>query len=145
MTEIEKEIRVQTDCSGIDWVQVRELLKSVEMGHHEPEMHQKAFTNSFAVIFLLQNDRLLGMGRAVSDGVYQAGLYDIAVLPEFQGRGFGRLILEKLMKRLDGMNVILYANPGRSGFYEKFQFRTLRTGMIRFTNPERMAALGFIE
>lgn len=145
MTQNDKEIRVQTTCAGTDWVQVRELLKSVEMGHHEPEIHQKAFTNSYAVIFLLQDDRLLGMGRAVSDGVYQAGLYDIAVLQEFQGRGFGRLILEKLMKRLHGMNVILYANPGRSGFYEKFGFRTLRTGMIRFTNPDRMAALGFIE
>ena len=145
MTEIEKEIRVQTDCSGIDWIQVRELLKSVEMGHHEPEMHQQAFINSYAVIFLLQNDRLLGLGRAISDGIYQAGLYDIAILTEFQGRGFGRKIVESLMDRLEGMNVILYANPGRGGFYEKFGFRNLRTGMIRFKNPDRMAALGFIE
>lgn len=145
MGKMEREIRIQTDCRGIDWKQVRALLARVEMGHHEPEVHQKAFTNSFAVIFLLQENRLLGMGRAISDGAYQAGLYDIAILPEFQGRGFGRLILERLMDCLDGMNVILYAMPDKLGFYEKFDFRKMRSGMIRFTNPDRMAERGFIE
>ena len=38
---------------------------------------------------------LIGFGRAISDGEYQGAIYDVAVLPENQGKGVGRVIKKK--------------------------------------------------
>ncbi|HCF61931.1 MAG TPA: GNAT family N-acetyltransferase [Myxococcales bacterium] len=138
-------LTVHSSVTDADWRQMRDLLALVGMGHYAPELHQRAFENSFAVVFLREATRLVAMGRAISDGAYQAGLYDIAVHPHFQGRGLGRFVLRSLLSQLEGMNVILYASPGVEPFYEKEGFRGMRTGMIRSLSPEKMYARGFID
>jgi predicted N-acetyltransferase YhbS len=88
---------------------------------------------------------LIGFGRALSDGVYQAALYDVAVLPEFQGKGVGTAIVKNILDRLASCNVILYASPGKEAFYRALGFRQLKTGMALFKHAEKMAAKGFSE
>ena len=121
------------------------MLGEVGMAVHAPEIHQKAFENSYGVVFLFEDDKLIGMGRSVSDGAYEASLYDIAVLPSRQGEALGRCIVETLMEELDGLNVILFASPGKQGFYHKFGFKDLKTGVIRFVNEGEMREIGFID
>jgi GNAT superfamily N-acetyltransferase len=87
----------------------------------------------------------VGFGRVLSDGAYQAALYDVVVLPAWQGRGIGRAILEHLLQKVRDCNAILYANPGKEGFYGRLGFRRLTTGMGRFLRPGRMEEKGMIE
>jgi ribosomal protein S18 acetylase RimI-like enzyme len=122
----------KNDCSGIDWRCVAETLARVGMAHFAPEVHRKAFAASYATVFVLEAERIVGFGRALSDGAYQAAIYDVAVVPESQGRGVGRLIVENLLDGLAGCNVILYAAPGKEDFYRRLGFRRMRTGMARF-------------
>jgi len=82
---------------------------------------------------------MIGFGRAISDGAYQAAVYDVAVVPEFQKMGIGKIIMEKILERLSGCNVILYAAPGKEDFYLKLGLRKMKTGMALFRNPEKMA------
>jgi ribosomal protein S18 acetylase RimI-like enzyme len=138
-------IRIQNDCLNINWDNIPEILRKVGMGYHETEMHKKAFENSYAVVFVFSDDKLIGFGRAISDGVYQAGLYDIAVLPDFQGKGIGSLIVENILKAISNCNVILYAATGKEKFYEKLGFRKMKTGMALFVDKERMRVRGFTE
>ena len=35
---------------------------------------------------------MIGFGRAISDGTYQAAIYDVAVNPDFQKKGLGNII-----------------------------------------------------
>lgn len=70
-------------CSKVDWKLVADTLKIVEIGYHGPGLHKKAFENSYVTVFLYQNIRTIGFGRAISDGAYQAAIYDVAVNPEF--------------------------------------------------------------
>jgi len=132
-------------CAGVDWREVADTLERVGMAHFAPESHQRAFAASHTTVFIHEGERLAGFGRAISDGVYQAALYDIAVVPEMQGRGVGRIIVEGLLARLPGCNVILYASPGKEGFYRKLGFRLMKTGMAAFVKAEAMAAKGFTE
>lgn len=132
-------------CEDVDWKEVAALLARVGMAHHAPEVHERAFAASHTVVFVHDDGELVGFGRALSDGEYQAALYDIAVAPEMQGRGVGRLIVERLLDRLSGCNVILYAAPGKEGFYDRLGFRRMRTGMALFTRPETMAEKGFTD
>jgi GNAT superfamily N-acetyltransferase len=139
------DLRIQENCDGIEWSEIRDALKQVGMGYHEPEQHQKAFQNSFAVVFVFDRDHLIGFGRAMSDDAYQAAVYDIVVLPEYQKRGIGRVIMEKILQKISHCNTILYANLGREGFYEKLGFRRMKTAMGRFLRPEIMLERGFIQ
>src|SRR5262249_52791313 len=41
--------------------------------------------------------RLVAMARALSDGVYKAMVFDVIVLPELQGEGLGRKVMEMLL------------------------------------------------
>ncbi len=88
---------------------------------------------------------MIGFGRAISDGAYQAAIYDVAVNPEFQKKGLGNIIIENILERLPECNIILYASPGKEGFYIKNDFRKMKTGMALFTNAQTMSEKGFTE
>lgn len=115
------------------------------MAFYEPKIHQKAFKNSQLVAFARHEQQLIGCGRALTDFAYQAALYDIAILPEYQGHGVGRKIIESLLAQMPGCNVILYASPGKEPFYEKLGFRRMRTGMARFLKERAMQERGFTD
>lgn len=84
------DVDVRHGCTGADWQTVSDILKSVGMAYHEPEVHRRAFEGSHTTVFVYHAERLIGFGRAISDGVCQAAIYDCAVRPEFQGRGSER-------------------------------------------------------
>ncbi|MGI5897233.1 MAG: GNAT family N-acetyltransferase [Oscillospiraceae bacterium] len=75
------------------------------------------------------NDSVVGIARCVGDGGMVAVLVDVAVLPDYQGKGIGsalvRLLLEKIKEDLHpGQKVMisLIAAHGREGFYRRFGF-----------------------
>lgn len=131
-------LQIKTDCSGVDWQSITQLLKAVGMAYHEPEVHQRAFEASYAKVFVYEGSQLIGFGRAISDGEYQSAIYDVAVLPDAQGKGVGKIIIETVLNRLPDSNIILYANPGKENFYKQFGFGLLKTGMGRFTTGKAM-------
>ena len=124
------EVEVRQDCAGVDWKAVSEILKRVGMAYHEPDVHKRAFEASHTTVFIYHAKRLIGFGRAISDGVYQAAIYDCAVLPEFQGKGIGTIIMKNILPRISHCNIILYASPGKEGFYQKHEFGYGNTGNI---------------
>ncbi len=138
-------IETKTEIENVDWVLVSETLKSVGMAHHSPEKHQKAFEASYCTVFLYDQDKMVGFGRAISDGAYQAAIYDCAVVDVYQGKGLGKLIVQKILIQLKDCNIILYASPGKEDFYEEQGFSRMKTGMAYFINRESMSERGFTE
>ena len=132
-------------CCGIAWECVVSILELTGMAFYSPQTHQQAFEASYAKVFVYDEETLIGFGRAISDGVYQAAIYDVAVMPEYQGRGIGLQIIENLLSRLSQCNVILYASPGKEGFYQKLGFRNMKTGMALFAWADAMREKGFTE
>ena len=138
-------VDISFDCSSVDWSIISETLKQVGMAYYSPDIHQKAFEASHTTVFVRHDDTLIGFGRAISDGVYQAAVYDVAVVPEYQRKGIGSIIMESIFSRLSHCNIILYASPGKEEFYETLKFRKMKTGMALFKSSEAMAARGFTE
>ena len=138
-------INIKKDCSNINWSEVKNILKTVGMSYVSADLHKKSFENSYTVIFVFDNEKLIGFGRAISDGVRQAAIYDVATLPEYQGKGIGRLIIESIVNNTPTCNFILYASPGKESFYEAIGFKKLKTGMGLFINMETMKNRKFIE
>lgn len=131
-------LKIITDCDGVDWRKIADSLKKVGMGYHEPAVHKKAFEASHTSVFIYEESQLIGFGRAISDGQYQGAIYDVAVLPESQGKGVGKIIVQTILDRLPDCNIILYATPGKEGFYQKLGFGKMKTGMALFTTVQAM-------
>ncbi len=138
-------LRLQYDTRNIDWDIVVDILKRVGMAYHTSEIHKRAFENSYTVLFVFEEDKLVGFGRAISDGEYQAAIYDLAILPSYQGKGIGKMILQEIIKKTPDCNFILYASPGKEEFYERSYFKRMTTGMALFTEAKKMQEKGFTE
>ena len=139
-------IDIRTDSNTVDWRQVAATLKEVGMGHHAPEVHEQAFAASHTTVFAWQGEAMIGFGRAISDGICHAALYDVAVRPAFQGQGIGTRIVAAILAGLPPTcTVILFASPGKEPFYRTLGFRRMLTGMARFGDPPTMAARGFTD
>ena len=65
-----------------------------------------------------------------ADGLDCSYIGDVAILPEYQGIGLGKQIIQNLIQQSQGhRKIILYANPGKEGFYAKLGFKKMNTAM----------------
>lgn len=85
----------------------------------------RALRSSWYLLGAYDGERLVGFGRLVSDGVLHAMIYELIVLPEYQGQGIGGEILEKLVERCKEAGVRdiqLFCARGKQEFYERRGF-----------------------
>ena len=130
----------------IDWDALSNLYKVAPLGDKPPELLQRVFSNSLFKCFVFDGGRLVGAGRALADGADCSYLCDVAVHPDYQGRGLGKAIIVRLRELSAGhRKIILYANPGTEGFYRKLGFRRMRTAMAIFRDQERAVRTGLVE
>jgi len=139
------EIRISNSCEKVDFSEVVEILKAVGMRYHAPEVQEKAFRNSACTVFIFHKETLVGFARAISDGVFQAAVYDVAIHPSYQGKGLGKVLIENVKEQLSGFNLILYASPGKEEFYRRNGFNKMLTGMAYFQDADSKRERGFIE
>jgi GNAT superfamily N-acetyltransferase len=131
------------DQSKIDWSELFELYKIAPLGIKPPADLEIVFKNSRYKCFVFDDDKLIGVGRALADGLDCSYIGDIAVHPEYQGTGLGKQIVQYLIEQSRGhKKIILYANPGKEGFYSKLGFKKMNTAMAIFRNEEEMIKNG---
>ncbi|MBI3714528.1 MAG: GNAT family N-acetyltransferase [Betaproteobacteria bacterium] len=139
-------VHLSTDIANISWVELARLFERAPLGKkRDPEKIEIAFRNSLLRVFAFHDTRLVGAGRALSDGVWRAAIYDVAVLPEYQGRGIGSAIIRHLIEAARVDVVMLYAAPGKERFYERVGFRKMKTAMAIMPSEEEARKRGFIE
>jgi ribosomal protein S18 acetylase RimI-like enzyme len=142
----EKGMQWLFDESSIDWIELSQLYRIAPLGDKKPDDLKRAFSNSMYKCFVREGDVLVGAGRAVADGIDCSYLCDVAVHPDFQGRGLGKAIIIRLKEMSAGhRKIILYANPGKEGFYRKLGFLRMRTAMAIFRDQDRAIKEGLVE
>ena len=119
---------IETNAS-ISLSQLNELYLAVGWSRHSLAQIEQALNGSFcyvsATYIARDNKQLVGFARAISDGVFQATLLDIAVHPDFQGRKIGKTVLETLIRQLQQTqirDITLFASPHLADFYHKQGF-----------------------
>lgn len=139
---------IKTSKEDIDYQAVSDILGYYGMSSLNAEMQEKVFKNSYAVSFLYDEERLIGCARALSDGVSEAALYNIALKEEYHGKQLGRMLIESIIEQVKNCNIILYTHPQTIAMYEKFGFRRQKTGMAIYHGTAedmiRMEKVGFI-
>ena len=130
------DITYKTTKENIDWQQVSDILRRSGLSDHTAKEQEIIFTNSYAVVFVYHKETIVGVGRALSDGVCQAAIYNIALEEEFQGNGTGKKLINLLLDQVKGQNVILYTHPRTVALYEKMGFRRSKTAMCIYSGSE---------
>lgn len=79
---------------------------------------------SQAVVSAWRGGELVGFGRATSDGVFRAVLWDVVVAKEHQGQGLGRQLVEELLDSpaLRGIERVYLMTTKGAGFYARLGF-----------------------
>lgn len=138
--------KIQKTTENINWLKVSELLSYFGLSDLDAETQQKVFERSYAVVFLFDDEELIGFGRAISDGICQAAIYNIALDERYQGKGLGKKIIDELIEQVKQCNIILYTHPKTIEFYEKLGFSKMKTGMAIYNKDhlEELKNMGFI-
>jgi GNAT superfamily N-acetyltransferase len=101
------------------------------------ELISKSFL--FAVAIDISTGRSVGMGRVISDGIADAYIQDVVVLPEWRKKGVGKRIVSKLLKCCRSCSIAwigLIAQPGTDSFYQSLGFEHLQ-GHVPMLFPGR--------
>lgn len=101
------------------------------------EVLESAYVNSLCVLGAYEDNRLVGIIRAVGDGHTIVFVQDIMVLPEYQGKGIGTKLLKAVMEKYSNvyqMELLTDNTEKTKAFYRS----------AGFTASEDMGCVAFI-
>ena len=81
--------------------------------------------NSTVVVSLWKDKQLIGFGRATSDLIYRAVLWDIVISTDHQGLGMGKSIIEAILtnKKIKSVEKVYLMTTYSSDFYKQLGFK----------------------
>ncbi len=108
---------------GIDFSKVKDILEMAFGGRKidDVESVKKAFLNSQYKIYAFDDDKLIGFARAISNNEY-AIIYNVALNPNYQGKGIGKEIINRLVSSLKGKEIYTFTHPRTISLYEHLGF-----------------------
>ncbi len=120
---------IKVEVRDIPVESYRNLRVKTGLSPKSEEAAKIGLTNTlFSVLVTNDKDEHIGMGRIVGDGGCSCQVVDICVLPNYQGCGIGRMIMQKIKEYIDNdlpetCYVSLIADGDASYLYEKFGFK----------------------
>lgn len=95
-----------------------------------PERLWKAFEASSLVLTLWESDRVVGLARVLTDGVQSAYLCDLAVEPDVQGAGVGKRLVDEIIERCRGTELVLRDSSLSTEFFERLGFDVVENAWV---------------
>ncbi len=123
--------------------QLLELYKNESWSKNRELKDIKIMLENSNIIALINksNEELIAFARFLSDFVYRAVIYDVIVSKKYRGLGYGRIILEEIIKHKILKNVErveLYCIDHNVTLYEKFSFKKVEGVNLMRKNLEQI-------
>ena len=86
---------------------------------------KKCLANSDVIISIWVGNEIVGFGRALTDGIYRGVLWDIVIDQNYQGKGFGKLIVESLLssEKIKNTKKLYLMTTNKKLFYSQLDFK----------------------
>jgi ribosomal protein S18 acetylase RimI-like enzyme len=121
----------RTSLLEVDWARMKETLASDNFDNgRTAEQLRISFENSYVAVVAYDVDRIVGTGRALSDGVCNSYIVDVWTLSDYRNQGIARTILTILEQQLEGQHIYLFSEDVPE-FYRKLGFRDQPTGLSK--------------
>jgi len=89
----------------------------------KPTELYNALLNSHSLITAWDENKLIGLGNAISDGHLVVYYPHLLVLPDYQGKGIGKMIFDKMQEKYGDFHMQMLTADGKSiEFYQKAGF-----------------------
>ena len=97
---------------------------------------KKMLAHSNVIITLWNKNNLVGFGRATSDQVYRAVLWDIVISKEVQRVGLGKIIVEELLndKKIKSAEKVYLMTTDSEEFYKQLGFTVNNSQTLMILN-----------
>lgn len=108
----------------LDHTKVLALYKANAWSSAEKPMElMNALKNSFGLITAWDGDKLVGLANAISDGYLVVYYPHLLILPEYQGKGIGSMIMKRFSEKYAAFHQQILVADGRAiEFYKKCGF-----------------------
>ena len=107
------------------------LRQSVGWMNFSEEQTREFLKQNLYTVTAVDKSYTVAMGRLIGDGMYHM-VVDVVVQPEYQKRGIGTHIVNRLIEYVEGRvpiggraSIFLAAEKGKEGFYEKIGFKLI--------------------
>ena len=96
-------------------------------------------SNSTVVVSVWHQDQLIGFGRATSDLVFRAVLWDVVIASDCQGLGLGKLIVEAILtnKKIRSVEKVYLMTTNSSEFYKQLGFKLNNKQSLLILNKKK--------
>ena len=86
---------------------------------------KNCLANSDVIVSLWVGNEIVGFGRALTDGIYRGVLWDIVIDQKYQGKGFGKLIVQSLLssKKIKNTKKLYLMTTNKKYFYSQLNFK----------------------
>ena len=86
---------------------------------------RNCLSQSDVVISLWIDKKIVGFGRALSDGIFRSVLWDIVIDQNHQGKGYGKVIVKALLesKKIKNTKKIYLMTTNKKDFYTQLDFK----------------------
>lgn len=92
----------------------------------------QAMENSYYVLYVYDDEKIIGTGRVISDGVINAYVCGVCVETEYRHQGIGKKIMSILMEKCktDNLHVQLFCEDHLVDYYRDMGLHEFAIGMM---------------
>lgn len=125
MTENKQMTITISNRRDIDLEKIIDLYKANQWSSADKPIElYNALTNSHSLFSAWDKDKLVGIGNAISDGHLVVYYPHLLVHPDYQGKGIGQMIVEKMQENYGHFHMQMLTADGKSiNFYQKVGFK----------------------
>lgn len=119
------------DQSKVDLYQLQELYNIAAFWAQDRRIEKLeiAVAHSKPVVTVWQGAKMIGFGRATSDGIYRATIWDVLIHPDYQRMGLGRKLVETILAHphINQVEKVYLMTTHQQKFYKKIGFKENQT------------------
>ncbi|WP_024769196.1 GNAT family N-acetyltransferase [Aquimarina macrocephali] len=117
------EIKI-SETKNIELEQIIDLYRANEWSSADkPKELYNALLNSHSLVSAWSGDHLVGLGNAISDGYLVVYYPHLLIHPDYQGKGIGKMIVDKMQEKYGHFHMQMLTADGKAiDFYQKVGF-----------------------
>ena len=125
-------MKIRTDWKAVNFQEIIDLYAAVGWSAYTNDIQGLVLclSQSTYVAFHVEDHKVVGLVRSLSDGVSIHFLQDILVHPDHQGKGIGKALMESALQRFKKCRTHLLMtddNENQKKFYESLGYKNTKT------------------
>lgn len=128
-----EDLEIREGLEGLTPARIVTLYRRAPL--HRPVTSLKAvwtmFEQASLVLTAWHDGHLAGIARVLTDGVLYSYLCDLAVEPDVQRHGVGRALIDEVLERCKGTELVLRDSDISASYYAHLGFKKVENAWVR--------------